>query len=68
MGKMNLSIGAAELVRLSAIAIEHQDCQRNCKFYDVERGALYCPNLSQRDNGAISCYGWREDDGAGDAA
>lgn len=66
MGKMNLSIGAAELLRLSASKIEHSDCQRNCKFYNVERGAMFCPNLDPRDNGEIACYGWRE--GAGDAA
>lgn len=66
MGKMNLSIGAAELLRLSASKIEHRDCQRNCKFYDVERGAMFCPNLNPCDNGEITCCGWRE--GAGDAA
>lgn len=68
MGKMNLSIGAAELVRLAAQQIERRDCQRHCEHYDYERGALYCPSLNPRDNGAISCYGWRGDDGAGDAA
>ena len=68
MGKMNLSLGAAELVRLAAVKIERQDCQRNCKFYNVERGALFCPNLNPRDNGDISCHGWQDSEGAGDAA
>ena len=45
MGKMNLSIGAAELLRMAARKIEYRDCMRNCKFYDVERGAMFCPNL-----------------------
>lgn len=63
MGKMNLSIGAAELVRLAATQIEHRDCQRNCKHYNYERGALLCPNLYPRDNGEIACYGYS----AGDA-
>lgn len=66
MGKMNLSIGAAELVRLAATQIEHKDCQRNCKHYNYERGALFCPNLDPRDKGEIACYGWQE--GSGDAA
>lgn len=63
MGKMNLSLGAAELVRLAATQIERRDCQRNCKHYNYERGALFCPNLNLRDNGEIACYGYS----AGDA-
>lgn len=66
MGKMNLSIGAAELLRMMARKIEYRDCMRNCKFYDVERGAMFCPNLDPRDKGEIACYGWQE--GSGDAA
>lgn len=62
MGKMKLSTGAAELVKLAASQIEHRDCQRGCKFYNDRRGALYCPHLAPRDNGEIACYGWLEEE------
>lgn len=50
MGKMNLSLGAAELVRLAATQIEHRDCQRNCKHYNYERGARFDETIIARQS------------------